>query len=111
MKTDEKILYDYINGELITNSKRINFSNIENEIMKILIKNKDKFVSRRELTEKIYGVDWTLYNSGNITVFISRIRKKLEGILQIDNKIGFGYKLRKLEKAEYRQQGEEVYEI
>lgn len=109
---ENKIIYDYMNGELIVKNKKISFSNIENEIMKILIINKDKFVDRKKLTELVYGVDWSLYCDSNISVFISRLRKKLRGVMFIDNKIGFGYKIRKNKiEDKYRGQGEEVYEI
>ena len=111
MKENNKILYDYINGVLIAKNKRISFSYLENEVMKILVTNKENFVDRREITSKVYGKDWTLYCDSNISVLISRIRKKLDGILQIDNKFGFGYKLRKFEQVENIKQGEGIYEI
>ena len=108
---ENKIVYNYMNGELIAEDKKISFSRTENEIIRILVTNKGKFVDRKKLTEEIYGVDWTLYCDANISVFISRLRKKLKGIIFIDSKIGFGYKIRKNKIKGEELQQEETYEI
>ena len=91
MPTEEKILYDYNSGELITKNKVIRFTYNENEIMRILIENKDCYVDTKTIIETVYGKDWRLYCNANIAVYIFRIRKITE--------------------EEYRRKGQGIYEI
>lgn len=111
MQIEEKILYDYMNGELIYKNKNVKFSYNENEIMKILVENRDCFVDAKKITEVVYGKDWMLYCYSNIPTYIHRIRKKIKGIMQIDTRKGYGYKIRKITEEEHRRKGQMIYEI
>ena len=99
----EKIIFDYTNGEISINNKIIRLTVIEDDIVKILIKNKNKYI-RKEIIIKQAG----LYEDYNLSLSICRLRKKLNGMLEIESRYGYGYRI-KLDSED--KQGEEVYEI
>lgn len=109
MRDEIKIKYDYNNGELITQNKRISFAYLENEVLNVLLMERDRFVSTREIEEKLYGPNNAVCFGSNISVYIHRIRKKLKGIMIIDNKKGYGYRIKKID--EQYKDGEGLYEL
>ena len=67
-------------------------------LLRYLLFNKNKVLSKDELYEKIWQVD-NFANSNTVDVHISRLRKKLEqsnAKVKIENYYGFGYALKSL---------------
>lgn len=57
----------------------INFSNLEFNLLKYLVQNIDKTISRKELFEKVWWeFDWDLMFSKTLDVYIWYLRKKLD---------------------------------
>lgn len=74
-------------------NKRIELSKNESRILYVLIKNKEKIVSRNEIIESLWQSD-EFVDDNTLTVNINRLRKKLEEIGAIDylkTKRGQGY--------------------
>lgn len=77
---------EYIRG-------KIELSKNESKILYVLMKNKEKIVSRNEIIESLWESD-EFIDDNTLTVNINRLRKKLEGIGAIDflkTKRGQGY--------------------
>jgi DNA-binding response OmpR family regulator len=87
------LLQDISKSEAIYKDKKIELSKNENKILYILLKNKEKIVSRNEIIEDLWQSD-EFIDDNTLTVNINRLRKKLEEIGAIDylkTKRGQGY--------------------
>ena len=74
------------------NDKKINFSSLELKILMLLFTNLNKVISREYIIEKIW--DWTgndVYDN-TVTVYMKRIRQKLETPI-ITTVKGVGYRI------------------
>lgn len=100
MNEDETIKYSYDDGLIISKDKTIKLSYRENEIMKILIHNRGEYTNRFELAKVLFGEDGALYYEPTISVYVSRLRTKLKGVIQIHNRQGHGYKIKKTNNTE-----------
>lgn len=77
--------------KVIFNSKVVELSKTEFELLLYLVKNKDRVVSKEEILDAIWGIDY--YGSDNtVEVYVNYIRKKLSPEL-IKTVRGVGYKL------------------
>ena len=83
-------MHDDENFKYITSKKIIDLSKKENKLLKILIENKDRFVTKETLIREIFQIP-VPYRT--LTVLISRLKKKLKGEIEIKNRPGFGYKI------------------
>ena len=72
--------------------KAVELSNIELKILHLLFLNLNKVVTRDEIIEKIW--DWTGndVNNNTVTVYMKRIREKLEEDIIVTIK-GIGYRI------------------
>jgi len=87
------LLYNLSISEVEYNNKKIELSKNESKILYVLIKNKEKIVSRNEIIEALWQSD-EFVDDNTLTVNINRLRKKLEEIGVIDylkTKRGQGY--------------------
>lgn len=82
------LLYNFNSNQCYINSNLVKLSNAENELLKILIKNQNRFISKEEIINNSEYID----SFESIKVIISRLRKF--GI-EIENKKNLGYKLKK----------------
>ena len=81
---DNTIIYD---------GKKAEFTRNEFRILQTLMENKNKVVSRDTLMTRLWEID-SYVEENTLTVNITRLRKKLEGIGLVDfikTKIGLGY--------------------
>ncbi|MCX7653860.1 MAG: response regulator transcription factor [Fervidobacterium sp.] len=77
--------------KVVFNSKVVELSKTEFELLLYLVKNKDRVVSKEEILDAIWGIDY--YGSDNtVEVYVNYIRKKLSPEL-IKTVRGVGYKL------------------
>ncbi|MBU3207484.1 response regulator transcription factor [Clostridium algidicarnis] len=87
------LLHNLSISEVEYNNKKIELSKNESKILYVLIKNKEKIVSRNEIIEALWQSD-EFVDDNTLTVNINRLRKKLEEIGVIDylkTKRGQGY--------------------
>lgn len=83
---------DTENKEVSIKNKMINLTKTEFEILKKLAESPNRFFSRDEIMESIWG-DEVFVTERTVDVHITRLRKKMGEYGQvISNKIGFGYK-------------------
>ncbi|MGM0584618.1 MAG: response regulator transcription factor [Pseudomonadota bacterium] len=68
--------FDTRSGRVTLNGEPVQLTAQETNVLGYLILNKDRVVSRTELSEHVYGYD-TERDSNTIEVFIGRLRKKL----------------------------------
>lgn len=87
------LIHNLSTSEAEYDNNRIELSKNESRILYVLIKNKEKIVSRNEIIESLWQSD-EFVDDNTLTVNINRLRKKLEEIGAIDylkTKRGQGY--------------------
>lgn len=67
-------------------------------IISVLLSNPDRVFARGELMEKVWG-DNICVSDRTVDVHITRLRKKLEGEVNIINRQGFGYCIEDIKKS------------
>jgi len=82
----DNILYNFNTNELYIDSKPIKLSVAENELLRTLLKNKNRFLSKEEILMECDSIE----SESSIKVLISHLRKL--GI-EIENKKNLGYKI------------------
>lgn len=81
-------MHDYERYIYVSNNKKIELTVLENEILHILVQNKEKVVTYETMSKNVYNVKYDSSIKVAILNLISRLRKK--GI-NIINKRGFGF--------------------
>lgn len=82
-------------GTLMWNNERIELTKNEFRIMKTLMEQKERVVSRDELMENLWATD-SFIDDNTLTVNVNRLRKRLEQVGLKDfivTKKGLGYKV------------------
>ncbi|MDU7252979.1 MAG: response regulator transcription factor [Clostridium sp.] len=74
---DGKLIIDYDKRVVKVNGKEISITPNEFDILYALVSNKGKVLSREQLIDKIFGIDFEGYDR-TIDVHIKNIRKKIE---------------------------------
>ncbi len=94
--SNDQILYDDLKIDLKRKTtsiygKSVNLTRKEFEILSLLLKNKDQYISREEILKRIWHDD-VIVTERNVDVNIARLRKKIGGYgSQIKGKSGYGY--------------------
>lgn len=77
--------------KVVFDGKEVGLSKTEFELLVYLVKNKDRVVSKEEILDSVWGIDY--YGSDNtVEVYINYLRKKLSSEI-IKTVRGVGYKL------------------
>ena len=76
--TYKNIKVDTVKGQVTKNGVEIYLSSLEYKILLVFMSNKGKVLSRENLLESIWAVDGSYINDNTLTVYIKRIREKLE---------------------------------
>src|SRR5690606_17632419 len=86
--------FDTLNSELLVENERVPLSGKEADLLLLLYNAANTTVDRQLILKNIWGDD-NNYIGRTLDVFISKLRKKLEGdsSLKIVNVRGVGYKL------------------
>ena len=82
--TAEKVYKD--NEEII-------FTSLEYKILLMLFTNQNKLITREQLLDKIWDIAGNFVNDNTLTVYIKRIREKLEDETIIKTVRGLGYRI------------------
>lgn len=88
----QDIEFDMDKMEVYKHKEKIELSNIELKILHLLFSNLNKVVTRDDIIDKIW--DWTGndVNNNTVTVYMKRIREKIESDIIITIK-GIGYRI------------------
>ncbi|GFZ29551.1 DNA-binding response regulator [Clostridium zeae] len=81
--------------EVFKNSIKIDMTNKEYELLAYLAKNKGKVITRNELLDKVWGIEF-VGDSRTVDIHIQRVRKKLDESKNsslIETVFGIGYKM------------------
>ncbi|MBU7594689.1 response regulator transcription factor [Metabacillus halosaccharovorans] len=81
------------NGSVIYNGRQVELTKNELKILSCLMKNKGKIVSREDLMDFMWNSD-VFVDDNNLSVNVTRLRKKLEGVgmkENIETRRGLGY--------------------
>ena len=99
-KEDITNIIQYKNIKIDTNSakvykdeKEIIFTSLEYKILLMLFTNQNKLITREQLLEKIWDIAGNFVNDNTLTVYIKRIREKLEDETIIKTVRGLGYRI------------------
>ena len=87
------IKIDTISAKVYKNNKEIIFTSLEYRILLMLFTNQNKLITREQLLEKIWDIAGNFVNDNTLTVYIKRIREKLEDDSIIKTVIGLGYRI------------------
>lgn len=89
----DNIFYDYSNNCIYFKNEKVDLTKSENIIIKVLLEEKDKVVSRNALMDELWNTD-EFISDNTLTVLISRLRLKLKDVIGdklICTKKGQGY--------------------
>ena len=87
------IKIDTISAKVYKNNKEIIFTSLEYRILLMLFTNQNKLITREQLLEKICDIAGNFVNDNTLTVYIKRIREKLEDDSIIKTVRGLGYRI------------------
>lgn len=72
------ILFDYENNVVLKNGNTISLTALEYKILTILFENMNRIVTREFLLERIWDISSNFVNDNTLTVYIKRLREKIE---------------------------------
>ena len=87
------IKIDTISAKVYKNNKEIIFTSLEYRILLMLFTNQNKLITREQLLEKIWDIAGNFVNDNTLTVYIKRIREKIEDDSIIKTVRGLGYRI------------------
>ncbi len=90
--TIKNIEFDMDKMEVYKDKKKIELSNIELKILNLLFMNLNKVVTRDDIIDKIWEWTGNDVNNNTVTVYMKRIREKLDEDIIITIK-GIGYRI------------------
>lgn len=95
----KNILFDGQNNVILKDGKLVDLTALEYRILTILFENINKIVTREYLLERIWDISSNFVNDNTLTVYIKRIREKIEDDPNSPKIIktvrGMGYKIEK----------------
>lgn len=80
-------------AKVYKDDKEIIFTSLEYKILLMLFSNQKRLITREELLDKIWDIAGNFVNDNTLTVYIKRIREKLEDEDIIKTVRGLGYRI------------------
>lgn len=80
-------------AKVYKNNEEIIFTSLEYKIILMLFTNQNRLITREELLEKIWDIAGNFVNDNTLTVYIKRIREKLDNETIIKTVRGLGYRI------------------
>ena len=80
-------------AKVYKDGKEIIFTSLEYKILLLMFSNQNKLITREELLDKIWDIAGNFVNDNTLTVYIKRIREKLEDENIIKTVRGMGYRI------------------
>lgn len=85
-----------LEARIYKNNEEVFLTSVEYKLLLILIQNKNVVLSRSQILEKLWDVSYDFVNDNTLTVYIKRLREKIEDDSSNPDKIitvrGLGYK-------------------
>lgn len=91
--TINDIEFDFGKMCVLKNGKEVNLTSLEIKILGMLFSNLNKVVTRNDIIEKIWEWTGNDVNDNTVTVYLKRIREKLENTDIIKTVKGIGYRI------------------
>ena len=88
----KNIVFDFNKMEVFKNSNVVSLTSLEKKILFLLVSNKNKVVTRENLINYIWGLTGNDVYDNTITVYLKRIREKLDTDI-IKTIKGIGYRI------------------
>ena len=92
-----KVVVDLEKGSVHKNGKEVLLSALEFKLLSALLTHRGKLMTRGKLLEEIWDIDGDFVNDNTLTVYIKRLREKIEGDPQtpaiIKTVRGMGYRV------------------
>lgn len=95
--TVSRVTLDLDKSAVFENGKQLELTALEYKLLSLLMQNAGKVVTRELIFEKIWDVSGNFVNDNTLTVYIKRIRKKLDADI-IKTVKGLGYKVAEVSK-------------
>jgi len=89
----KNIKIDTTSAKVYKDEKEIIFTSLEYKILLMLFTNQNKLITREQLLEKIWDIAGNFVNDNTLTVYIKRIREKLQDEKIIKTVRGLGYRI------------------
>lgn len=89
----KNIKIDTIAAKVYKDNEEIIFTGLEYKILLMLFTNQNKLITREQLLDKIWDIAGNFVNDNTLTVYIKRIREKLEDETIIKTVRGLGYRI------------------
>ena len=80
-------------AKVYKDNEEIIFTSLEYKILLMLFTNQNKLITREELLDKIWDIAGNFVNDNTLTVYIKRIREKLDDDTIIKTVRGLGYRI------------------
>lgn len=91
------VTLDLDKSVVFENGKQLELTALEYKLLSLLMQNAGKVVTRELIFEKIWDVSGNFVNDNTLTVYIKRIRKKLDADI-IKTVKGMGYQVAEVSK-------------
>ncbi len=91
------VTLDLDKSAVFENGKQLELTALEYKLLSLLMQNAGKVVTRELIFEKIWDVSGNFVNDNTLTVYIKRIRKKLDADI-IKTVKGMGYQVEEISK-------------
>lgn len=91
--TVENVSIDLDKAEVIADNKKVNLTSLEYKILSLLFMNLDRVVTREVILDKIWDMDGNFVNDNTLSVYIKRIREKIDNENIIKTIKGIGYRV------------------
>lgn len=89
----KNIKIDTTSAKVYKDEKEIIFTSLEYKILLMLFTNQNKLITREQLLKKIWDIAGNFVNDNTLTVYIKRIREKLQDEKIIKTVRGLGYRI------------------
>lgn len=89
----QNVRIDVAGARVYVDGQEVNFTALEYRILLFLFMNMDKLITREAILEKIWDVAGNFVNDNTLTVYIKRIRAKLNNDKLITTVKGLGYRV------------------
>lgn len=89
----KNIKIDTNSAKVYKDNQEIIFTSLEYRILLMLFSNQNKLITREELLDKIWDIAGNFVNDNTLTVYIKRIREKLNDDTIIKTVRGLGYRI------------------
>lgn len=89
----KNIKIDTNSAKVYKDNQEIIFTSLEYKILLMLFSNQNKLITREELLDKIWDIAGNFVNDNTLTVYIKRIREKLDYDTIIKTVRGLGYRI------------------